>query len=178
MESALQVLQLAIHNEITGQRFYDDAAYLCIDPRAKEIFSTLAREEEGHTRILLAEYEALANQGRWLDLEIATARGARVDVTRFSFPEDGAISARELFPSHRSAEDTIDRRTGDLAALTLGIQMEQKAIALYGQEARTTHDPAARQAYRFLVEEETRHYDQLKAQWEMMAGISLEEVLS
>jgi len=178
MESALQVLQLAIHNEITGQRFYDDAAYHCIDPRAKEIFSTLAREEEGHTRILLAEYEALTNQGHWLDLETATARGARVDITRFSFPEDQAISARELFPSHLSAEETIDRRAGDLAALTLGIQMEQKAIALYRQQAETPRDPAARQAYRFLVEEETRHYDQLKDQWEKLAGISLEEVLS
>ena len=49
-EGALAVIGTAIQNEVAGQRFYNDAAFFCIDPWAKEIFATLASEEEGHTR--------------------------------------------------------------------------------------------------------------------------------
>ena len=74
MEHALAVLQRAIQNEVAGQRFYNDAAYHCIDPWAKDLFSTLALEEENHTRLLLVEYEALETRGRWLDLEERVTR--------------------------------------------------------------------------------------------------------
>lgn len=84
LESALAVIRSAIHDEVTGQRFYDDAARYCIDPWAKEMFATLAKEEDVHTRLLLREYEALTTQGRWIDPEMALASDAVVDITRFS----------------------------------------------------------------------------------------------
>jgi hypothetical protein len=168
LEDTLAVIRHAIHNEVAGQRFYNDAAYYCIDPWAKEIFANLALDEEGHTRLLLAEYEALQTQGRWLDPQTALAKSADVDITRITFPDDDL--GQELFPPQWSAADAIDRRADDLAALAFGVRMEQAAIDLYAGEAEATPDPAARQAYRFLVEEETRHYDQLRGRWEALAG--------
>jgi rubrerythrin len=64
----------------------------------------------------------------------------------------------------------------DLAALAFGIQMEKGAIELYSQAGAMARDPAARQAYQFLVEEETRHYHDLKDQWEKLAGRAFEEI--
>lgn len=168
MESALIVIGTAIQNEVAGQRFYNDAAFYCIDPWAKEVFATLAAEEEGHTRLLLAEYEAVAAHGRWLDRDVAEAQGANVDITRFTFPD--VEPAKDLFPSQRTADRTVDRRSDDLAALAFGMGLERQAIDLYGQAAEDTDDPAARDAYHFLVEEETRHYQELKDQWEKLAG--------
>jgi rubrerythrin len=173
IENALTVIRLAIHNEISGQRFYNDASFYCIDPWAKDVFASLAQEEETHTHLLLAEYEALQTHGRWLDADAALASGAEIDITRFTFPDDE--SADELFPPQWSAGETIDRRADDLAALAFGIQMEQQAIALYGEQADRNTDPAARKAYRFLVQEETRHYRQLKGQWEKIAGMPFVE---
>jgi rubrerythrin len=167
-EHALAVVQRALHNEIAGQRFYNDAAYYCIDPWAKEIFASLAREEEEHTRLLLVEYEALTTRGRWLDLDTAMSNAADLDITRFTFPE--LEPAVELFPPEWPASQAVDRRADDLAALAFGMEMEDKAIALYGEEARTNKDRAARQAYEFLIEEERRHYHQLRTQWEKLAG--------
>lgn len=169
LKSTLSVLQQAIHNEIAGQRFYNDAARYCIDPWAKEIFATLAREEERHTQLLLAEYEALKTQGRWLDLDTAQANGAQLDITRFTFSEDEP--GVELFPPQRPVAQAVDRSVDDLDALAFGIRKEEQAIALYGGEADRHSESAAQQAYRFLLEEETRHYRQLKEQWEKLAGI-------
>jgi rubrerythrin len=168
IEGALAVIRSAIHDEITGQRFYNDAAYACIDPWAKEIFATLAGEEEVHTRLLLLEYRALTSQGRWLDPRSALASGADVDITRMTFPAGEA--EEELFPPHQSAAQVVDRRASDLDALAFGIELEERAVELYERAGRGAQDIAAREAYRFLVEEETRHYDQLKKQWENLAG--------
>jgi rubrerythrin len=173
IESALAVVRRAIHDEVAGQRFYSDAARYCIDPWAKEIFARLAQDEEGHTRLLLVEYEALKTQGRWLDPKKALAKDADVDITRFSFPEDEL--GKELFPPEWAAADAIDRRADDLAALAFGVSMEQEAIALYAEEVEVAHDPAARQAYQFLIEEETRHYQQLRDRWEQLAGMPFQE---
>lgn len=169
LESALAVMQSAIHNEIAGQQFYNNAAYSCIDPWAKEIFAALAKEEEVHTRLLLLEYEALSTEGRWIDLETARASDSPVDITRFSFPDDEP--AEELFPLHRSVEGAVDRQADDLAALAFGIKMEERAIALYGQATGEVGDRTAQEVYEFLVQEETRHYHELKAQWETLAGM-------
>jgi rubrerythrin len=170
VDHALAVLQRAIQSEIAGQRFYNDAAYYCIDPWAKELFSSLALEEEIHTRLLLVEYEALETQCRWLDLDRAISLGVDVDITKYTFPEGGGGSGKELFPVDWLAREAVDRRSDDLAALAFGIKMEQEALDLYGQESGVAQDPAARKAYQFLIEEETRHYRDLKEQWEKLAG--------
>ncbi len=77
MDAALAVMRRAIQNEIAGQRFYNDAAYHCIDPWAKELFASLAQEEENHTRLLLVEYEAVETHGRWIDPNKAMSDGRR-----------------------------------------------------------------------------------------------------
>ena len=169
----LSVVRRAIRNEIAGQGFYSEAAFQCIDPWAKEIFATLAREEDGHARLLLAEYEALLDQGRWLDPVAARDRSASVDITHFTFPEEE--STEELFPPQWRAGHAIDRRASDLDALAFAVRLEQSAIEMYGASSRTTDDPAAQKAYRFLMDEETRHYHQFRSQWEKLAGRSFDQ---
>jgi rubrerythrin len=166
--SALAVIRRAIHNEIAGQRFYNDASFYCIDPWAKDIFSSIALEEEKHTQLLLVEYNALETRGRWVEPDKALESASEVDITSLTFSDEDPIGG--LFPSQWSMSDAVDRRADDLAALEFGIRMEQEAIALYDGERARTPDPAALEAYRFLVEEETRHYHQLREQWERLAG--------
>jgi hypothetical protein len=126
-----------------------------------------------HTRLLLIEYEALSTHGQWIDPDTALTSDADVDITAITFPE--GEPAEELFPAQWTASQNVDRRSDDLAALAFGISMEKKAIELYGQAADVTEDQAAQEAYRFLVLEETRHYDQLRKQWEELAGMAFEE---
>lgn len=169
LERALAVIRRAIHDEITGQRFYNDASFYCIDPWAKEVFATLAREEEEHTHLLLVEYDSLSTGGQWLDPDTARASDAQVDITKIPFPDDEP--AEQLFPPQWSVSEAVDRTADDLAAFAFGIELEQAAIALYAEQADQLTNPAAKKAYQFLVEEETRHYEQLRDQWERLAGM-------
>jgi rubrerythrin len=173
LESALAVIQAAIHNEVSGQRFYNEAAQYCIDPWAKEMFATLAEEEDAHTRLLLLEFEALTTRGHWIDPELALASDAVVDITHFVFPD--ADSTEGLFSNDLSAGHVIDRRSDDLAALTFGIDMEAQAIDLYERGAKTATDLSARRMYEWLVGEETQHYQLLRDRWEELAGLPFEE---
>jgi rubrerythrin len=174
LESTFAALRLAIRNEIAGQRFYHEAAFYCIDPWAKDVFSSLAREEEKHTQLLLVEYEALEKMGEWVDLEQALEREASIEITMLNF--SGDEPEEELFPPEWSVGDAVDRRADDLAALAFGIRMEQEAIDLYSRERARTPDPSASRAYGFLIEEESRHHDQLKAQWERLSGGGFSEI--
>lgn len=173
IEDALAVVRRAIHDEIAGQRFYKDAAYHSADPWAKEIFATLAQEEEAHSRLLLLEYKALTTQGRWIDLDTARTSDAEVDNTRLTFSDDEPSPA--LFPAQWSVEGIVDRRTDDLGALAFGIRMERRATELYSQAASACAVPAAREAYGFLVQEEVRHYHELKTHWEKLVGRPFKE---
>jgi rubrerythrin len=168
IEPILAVLRHAIQNEVAGQRFYNDAAFYCIDPWAKETFAVLAREEEQHTHLLLAEYRSLSTQQQWLRREVAMASGQDIDITQFTFIDDE--SAEQLFPPQWSVGEAVDRRADDLAALAFGVKLEIRAISLYRSQAKATGDSSAREAYEFLVQEETRHYEQFKAQWERLSG--------
>ena len=172
VERALSVLRGAIENEVNGQRFYDEAARHCIDPWAKETFSTLAREEEEHTRLLLVQYGALETRGQWLDLETAWNTPLTVDVTDLFFQDERHVPS--LFSPDQSVGETVDRRLDDLSALVFGLGMEQKAIELYEEQLRITVDSGAQQAYEYLVLQEREHYDELKARWETLAGRSFE----
>ena len=172
-DNALAVLRRALHDEIAGQQFYSDAAFYCIDLWAKELFDMLARDEEEHTQLLLVEHEALTTGGRWIELEAARATQAKMEVTDLDLSKDGPDEP--LFLPQWSVEAAVDRRADDLAALAFGIRMEERAIDLYGQAAKTTLDELVREAYDFLVEEEIRHREQLRTHWENLSGMAWEE---
>lgn len=170
---ALVVLLRAIQNEIAGQRFYDDAARYCIDPWAKELLSTLARDEEVHAQLLLGQYDALRSGAGWQSLQAAIARGATADLRRLTFPAEEPSAA--LFPSGWSPDQALGRTADDLSALALGIEIENLAVALYKGEGAAARDDAARDAYEFLVQEERRHYRLLTTHWERLSGTPWEE---
>ena len=170
---ALVVLLRAIQNEIDGQRFYDDAARYCIDPWAKELLSDLARDEETHAQLLLGQYDALRSGAGWLAIDQALARGAAADVGRVTFPS--ADPSATVFPSGWSPDQALNRGADDLSALTLGIEIEKMAVALYQGQRSAIADEDAQEAYAFLEQEERRHYRELTTQWERLSGTPWEE---
>jgi rubrerythrin len=166
-DAALAVILRAIQNELVGRRFYDDAAYHCIDPWAKEVFATLAHDEDSHVHLLLVEYETISAGGRWLETDHALAVEPGIAVSDLTF--DGEIGPPDLFQGE--ATDVVDRKASDLLALATAIDMEQKAIALYCTQAEQVAHPAARAVYEYLVEEERRHDRLLKERWEALTGV-------
>ena len=65
----LRILEVAIDREIMANRFYLDMAGRTETGTAKEMFLSLAKEEEMHAKILRAEVDSIGQNGFWFDMQ-------------------------------------------------------------------------------------------------------------
>ena len=154
------------------QTVRDETSLYCLEAFAYRFNPVVAKAIEIARSGVLGELRFLHTISNFLmgdpDPAKALESASGVDITGLTFTDDEP--AAELFPPQWSMGNAVDRRADDLAALAFGMRMEQEAIELYDGERANTLEPAAQKAYRFLVEEEIRHYDQLKEQWERLSG--------
>ena len=141
VSKALDTLKIGMRVELRGKRFYEQAAAQTTDPLGKKGFESLIKEEEGHYKILQAEYNALSGGVGWVDLN--EARNAPL----------------ALFPSDDEAvEDWISPGASDVEALEVAMEFEWKGYQMYDRAANETDDPVARSVFRFLADAENKHY--------------------
>jgi rubrerythrin len=62
-----KILDIAVQREIIANRF--DLAAKETSPEAKEMFLSLAKEEEVHMKILRAEIDSISQSGFWFDMQ-------------------------------------------------------------------------------------------------------------
>ena len=145
MDLALSVLRQAMDNELEGQALYLEAIERTEDELGKRMFRSLAQDEEEHLQILQVEYGAITGTGQWLDLEAAQ--------------EEEPDPSLRLFPEEEEAvERLIPEDASDLDALKIAMDFERRGYRLYEKAATETSDPTAQAVFRFLVEEESRHF--------------------
>ena len=147
------ILRRGMSLERDGYNFYTRAAGRAFGKRGKAMFLDLAAQEEGHLRLLLAEYRALEEGRGWLPYEEAMQADFSLD------PANPDLPGEE--PQEPVAVFTPDREIyleGDVAALEFGMETERISRELYAQAAQETDDPHARQAYEFLTHQEEDHY--------------------
>ena len=65
----IQILGVAIDREIEAERFYREMAGRSKKDSAKEMFLSLAKEEELHAKILRAEVDSIGLNGFWCDMQ-------------------------------------------------------------------------------------------------------------
>ena len=64
-----KILGIAVQREIVANKFYLDLAAKEKSPEAKEMFLSLAKEEELHMKILQAEIDSIGQSGFWFDMQ-------------------------------------------------------------------------------------------------------------
>jgi rubrerythrin len=65
----VKILSLAVDREIIANKYYLGLAEKADDPEAKEMFLSLAKEEEMHMKILQAEIDSIGQSGFWFDMQ-------------------------------------------------------------------------------------------------------------
>jgi len=145
MDFALSILRQAMGNELEGRALYLEAIERTEDKLGQKMFRSLAQDEEEHLQILQAEYSAITETGQWFDLEAAQ--------------EEEPDPSLRLFPQEEGArERLIPEDASDLDALQIAMEFERRGYRLYEKAATETSDPTAQAIFRFLVEEESRHF--------------------
>jgi rubrerythrin len=65
----VRILELAIDKEVEANRQYLELARQAGTPEAKEMFLSLAKEEDLHARLLQAEIDSIGQNGFWFDMQ-------------------------------------------------------------------------------------------------------------
>ena len=135
--------------ELQGRRFYERALGRTTSPDGQAVLQVLIGEENKHLDLLRGEYAALSDHRGWISLEEAEALAARV-------PEAG------IFPAAEAADLLIPNGAGDDLVLRLALGFERRGANLYRAAAAKASDTAERDLWRFLADEEERHYDMIQ----------------
>ena len=133
-KSVLDALMLGMEMEKETFDFYVKAAQKTFNPEGKRIFRWLAESEETHYLKLAEIYKALDAGGSWVFFSASTI---------------------ELDPP--GEEPAVGFETGDIEALRLAQEIEEKAIDYFEDLLTKTTDPDGRKMVEALRREEEKH---------------------
>lgn len=137
----LEAVKSAIITELRGEEIYRAAAERATDPAAKQMFESLAADEQQHKAFLEQNFKSLLEDGVWC-----------VPAT----PEN--LTA--LDHSDVINDDFLKRVKGgafEMAVIAAGCELERSAINFYNQQAAECPDEESKKVFKFLAEWEETH---------------------
>jgi rubrerythrin len=140
LSSAIDAVKTAIMTEMQGYELYKGAAERTTDPQARRMFQLLATEEEGHSRMLHEQFQSL------MQAQVFTAPPV--------VEEGEGFEALVADPQWRKS---LRFGNMELSAVSIGANLEARAIAFYQKCAETTPDPEGRKVFEWLVGWEEDH---------------------
>lgn len=148
-----KVIWRALMAEREGHSFYVMAALTTRDPKGREVFEQLARDEMSHIQFLRTHFEAVHTSG-------TLATGVVLD------------NPSPLNPTSPIFSDEIKSRIHEahleMTALAIGMQLELDSIAYYRRQASEATGSDVRSIFSRLAEWEDEHYRALFNQHEQL----------
>ena len=155
-------LKQALRNEVDGAEFYRMAAGSARRDAVRQMFTFLMEEEERHREAILDQMRRMA-QGR--PFLLARGAAAKKRLERFRSP----LFTEDLLKVTRLAE-------GEVAALSIGMTLEKRAIAQFAALRRkVAGDAQAEKVFADLVAWEQDHLEVLARQYEQLREMYWEE---
>jgi len=144
-ERTLDMLVTALNMEKKGMSFYQKAIDRCANDLGQEIFRKLKADEDIHIERIKVIYTSLTEEGSWSEAWKSHAVEH----------EDLGAFFRTLANKHGSA---IKADTGDIEALNIGIDFEQKSVTFYQEQLKEATDELEREFIQHMVKEEKGHH--------------------
>ena len=152
-QSVAAGLLKAIKAENDGYHFYSMAAGNTTDAKGREVFKTLAAEEQDHIRFLKAQVESVLKTGQ-------------VDTNVKLGPKADLSDASPIFSD--DIRKNIGQADREMSALSIGIQLELSAVNYYKEQAEAAGEGPVREFYGELADWELGHYYALLRQEELL----------
>src|SRR5512134_3841351 len=155
-------LKQALLNEVDGAEFYRMAAKSARHDGVRQMFRFLMEEEERHREAILDQMRRMA-EGR--PFRLARGAMAKKRLDRFRSP----LFTEDLVKGSRHVE-------GEVAALSIGMTLEKRAIAQFAALRRkVAGDAPAEKVFSDLVAWEQDHLEVLTRQYEQLREMYWEE---
>lgn len=143
-DTMAEALEFALRFEREGKEFFEKAARLTSSSLGREVFQTLAKEEDLHMKKIMEIYDDLKKKGKWE--QRITAVG-NPNLVKTVFAEAMAKIDKDIKAS-----------TSDLEALKKAMDLEQRGQSLYNDLAEQARDPLEKRFYLTLGTEERGHF--------------------
>ncbi len=140
----IQALKIAIQMEIDGKRYYLKLSLTSSSEPGRQLFRTLANEEDTHRRKFEEIHEAIRQEKGWPKISFEPDRANKLDT----------IFARAALKIGRHA---IAPAT-EFDAISTAMDMENRSFDLYYNQIQAADDDVEREFYRALAAEERGHY--------------------
>ena len=140
----LEGLQLAIQTEIDGREYYRKASQSSDNQLGRQLFQSLATEEDVHRRKFEEIYRAISGKRDWPGTD---------------FQPDGGKGLRTIFirATEKMGKD-VKAPSTELEAINTAIGLEIKSYELYKSRAQTATYDAERDFYETVAAEEREHH--------------------
>ncbi|MCX8015110.1 MAG: ferritin family protein [candidate division WOR-3 bacterium] len=144
----IKALETAINAEKTGLKTYIDFGYQTKDISGKNMFLRLAADEFEHMTILEKQRASLQEKECWLPVKIKKS------------------DIEKLTPELKSKVKKIKGTEGldQMSALRTALDLEDRAIKFYKEQAQLATDTIAKEMYLRLAEMEQAHYELIQAE--------------
>lgn len=160
IEKAMALFDKAIETEQEGIKVYSEAAAKVKDPRAKEIFTTLAEAERGHIRTIekakAADLDTYSKMN-WKDNFATKLNQELVDIGRLKIPD--------------ITDEMVNDATA-LDAINIGIQLEKDSIEFYDNARKQVTDIGVGNMFASLMSTERIHLFLLENHRDIITGVS------
>jgi rubrerythrin len=137
----LEILKQAILLERRGKAFYQKVAEHTENKAIRDVFEMMAEEEQKHITTLSEQFKSYRQEKKFIP-------GGH------NYTDIGSIASKVLT---REIKDKISAAGFEAAAISAAISMEERAIKLYSESAKTTSDPEAKALYEWLSRWEREH---------------------
>jgi rubrerythrin len=139
-----EALRMAIRTEKGSMDFYEKAAAVTRNGRAKKVFSLLAEEEAEHLKSFFEHFEGD---------EFGTLNSFA------GSPPDPSS------PTYLALAKAVDRDTHEQKALELALLEEMSCIESYTKFARDIVDPVVRAIFERVIRETRKHSELIEAEY-------------
>jgi len=152
------VLASAIKFEEDGRKLFLECMNKTEHPWGKSLFQSLADDELMHIDRLKETFEKMTISEQF---------------TEGPLPLAAEKQWKNIFEEAQGKVDTMVKgSTGDIEALTLAINFEEKGMAYYKKLSEESQNPLEKKFYQILSQEENRHFLILKDSHELLTDPS------
>ncbi|MEO0072008.1 MAG: ferritin family protein [candidate division WOR-3 bacterium] len=143
-----KALEVAINAEKTGLKTYLEFAYKTKDESGKNMFIRLALDEFEHMRILETQRESIQEKECWIPIKVELSE------------------IEKIIPKIKEKTVRIRGTEGldQMSALRTALELEDRAIKFYKEQAEKSTDEKAREMFMRLCEMEQAHYELIRAE--------------
>ena len=143
-DQLLEVVKDAIRVENDGYQFYRVAEEKIKDPKGKEVFASLAKDETNHMQILKSLYQSIKEKGEY-----------KFDETKDIKHILETASESPIFS--KEFKERVEQVQFEMAALSVGILLEKNSIEFYTKSAEQSEDKDVKMLFNYLADWEGEH---------------------